>query len=114
MSNELYAYIGDKIRIQREQHKLTQEALAGRMGVSANTISRWETTAYKPSVNDLDLLARLFGVPIWSFFPSPAQPPTDKHHALLRAAGDLPEEDLDELERYADFIRARKVLRGNR
>ena len=111
MADEIYTYVGKKIRAYREQKKMSQETLAQELDVTANTISRWETATYRPSVADLERVSRVFGVPIWTFLPSETTPPTEKQHALLSATGDLPGEDLEELERYADFIRARKTLR---
>ena len=111
MADEIYTYVGKKIRAYREQKKMSQETLAQELDVTANTISRWETATYRPSVADLERVSRVFGVPIWTFLPSEAAPPTEKQHALLSATGDLPVEDLEELERYADFIRARQNLR---
>ncbi len=111
---ELYEFIGEKIRELRGKSR-TQDELARAMGVTSNTISRWETAVYKPSPAELDKLARYFGVGIWSFFPAsirPPTPPTQAQHALLSATGDLPAEDLEELQRYADFIRAGKSLKG--
>jgi len=108
---ELYEFIGEKIRELRGKSR-TQEDLARAMSVTPNTISRWETAVYKPSPAELDRLARYFGVGIWSFFPASIKPPTQAQHALLSATGDLPAEDLEELQRYADFIRARKSLKG--
>jgi len=107
---ELYGHIGEKIRTRRERLGWTQTKLAQAMGVTPNTVSRWETATYRPSALDLDRLARLFGIAIWGLFPPAVAAPTEAHKALLSATGDLPEEDLAELERYADFIRARKTL----
>jgi len=107
---DLYEFIGARIRELRG--KKTQEQLAGAVGVSPNTLSRWETAVYRPSPAELDRLARHLDVGIWAFFPSSEQPPEEAQRALLSATGDLPEEDLRELQRYADFIRAGKKLPG--
>jgi len=107
---ELYGHIGEKIRVQRERLGWTQTRLAQALKVTPNTVSRWETATYRPSALDLDRLARLFGIAIWGLFPPDVAAPTEAHKALLSATGDLPEEDLEELQRYADFIRARKTL----
>jgi len=40
-----------------------------RINRGINTISRWETATYHPSLEDLDQLARFFGVTILEFFP---------------------------------------------
>lgn len=110
---DLYVFIGTKIRDLRGK-TVTQEQLAETLGVAPNTISRWETAVYRPSPAELDRLARFFQVGVWSFFPAPESPDTEAQRALLSATGDLPKEDLEELQRYADFIRLRKSLpKGN-
>ena len=111
MPDEIYQHIGQKIQEIRSQHGMTQETLAGKIDVSPNTVSRWETATYKITIEDLERLSRLFDIPIWSFLPSEIQAPTEQRQALLSATGDLPEEDLIELQRYAEFIRARKAMR---
>jgi len=91
---------------------LSQEKLAAALGTTANTVSRWETAAYRPSVADLEKVSRYFKVPITVFFP---QIEADaKLHALLSATGDLDPKDLDEIIRYAQFRRARRYVKENR
>jgi|ERR1041385_6314211 hypothetical protein len=68
----------------------------------------WETAVYKPSVHDLEKLARFFGLNISVFFPNIE--PGERIQTLLSATGDLDDEDLDELTRYALFRKARKEL----
>jgi transcriptional regulator with XRE-family HTH domain len=109
----IFDYIGKKIRDLRtsyaEGEGLSQEALAKALNVATNTISRWETATYHPSLDDLDRLARFFGVSILHFFP-PEQIDTVKNDnvmALLRVAQDLDPGDLEELRRYAEWRRAR-------
>jgi transcriptional regulator with XRE-family HTH domain len=109
----IYKAIGEKIReLRLGRPDLSQEKLAAALGTTANTVSRWETAAYKPSVADLEKVSRYFGVPITVFFP---QMDTDaKLHALLSATGDLDPQDLDEIVRYAQFRRARRHVKENR
>jgi transcriptional regulator with XRE-family HTH domain len=111
---ELTRYVGERIRQLRHQHGggsgMSQEALASALNTAANTISRWETGAYKPSLHDLDALSRFFGVSILEFFPKEELPAESKVSALLRAARDLPDDDIDELRKYAEFRRARAVM----
>ena len=116
MPNEIYEHIGQKLQEIRGQHGMTQEDLAKKINVSPNTVSRWETATYKINIEDLERLSRLFGIPIWSFLPSGIQAPTEQRQALLSATGDLSEDDLKELQRYDEFIRAGKAMReqGNR
>jgi transcriptional regulator with XRE-family HTH domain len=109
----IYKGIGEKIReLRTSRPDLNQEKLAQSVGTTANTISRWETAAYKPSVADLEKLSRFFGVPITVFFPQ--MEPDIKLQALLSATGDLGEEDLDEIVRYAQFRRARLHVKEKR
>jgi len=107
----IYKMIGDKLRELRTHHLgkgISQDALAEAMGTTPNTISRWETATYKPSIGELEKLARFFGTSISVFFPNIE--PATRIQALLSATGDLDDEDLDELTRYAQFRRARKEL----
>lgn len=120
MSNaNVRAYVGKRIKEFRGaygEEGISQEALAAKMGVAANTISRWETGTYEPTLNDLEKLARLFGKSIVQFFPQvEAQDQrSQKVDALLRAAEALQQDDLDELRRYAEFRRARSLQKGTK
>lgn len=108
----IYRAIGEKIRELRNEYGgqgLSQETLAQKVGTTPNTISRWETAAYKPSVSDLERLAQFFNVPITVFFPG--MEAGVRLQALLSATGDLDDDDLDELTRYAQFRKARKALK---
>jgi len=109
----LFRYVGARIRELREAYPpkgLSQEALAKKLKTRANTVSRWETATYKPTLEDLDALSRFFGVSVLTFFPN--EEPDPKIQALLRAAKSLPEPELDELHRYAEFRRARHGYRS--
>jgi transcriptional regulator with XRE-family HTH domain len=105
---EIRVYVGTQIRSLREAWNggagMSQDELARLLGTTANTISRWETATYRPSVEELDRLARAFRVSIAAFFPSDIAPPeNEKLHALLRTARDLPESDIEELQRFAEW-----------
>lgn len=110
---DLIEYVGTRIRELRQSfgggEGLSQEALAQALGVAKNTISRWETATYRPGIEDLEKLARFFGVSILDFLPPEERPENDRLAALLRTAQDLPDEDLEELNRYAEFRKARAI-----
>lgn len=112
----LFEYVGQQIRDLRLNYAsgqgLSQEALAKALGVAANTISRWETATYRPTLEDLEKLARFFGVSILAFFPPEESPANDQITALLRTAQQLAPEDLEELRRYAEFRQARSLYGG--
>ncbi|MFW0169252.1 helix-turn-helix domain-containing protein [Rothia sp. P4278] len=52
----------DRIRKAREHAGLNQTALAELIPVARNTLSRWESGAFKPSAADLDRLAEITDV----------------------------------------------------
>ena len=109
---DIYRHIGQKIRELRLAYPngtLSQEALADRLKTGANTISRWETGTYKPRPEDLDQLARFFGVSILVFFPN--SNPDDQRIAILTSAtGGLSDSDLEEVIRYAEFRKDRSAM----
>jgi transcriptional regulator with XRE-family HTH domain len=90
---------------------ISQDALAKALGVASNTISRWETGTYRPTIEDLERLARFFGKSILDFFPKEdvRTERDEKIDALLRTAKQLNDDDVEELRRYAEFRRARHV-----
>ena len=54
--------IGKRIAALRKGKGMTQEDLAGRMGVSSQAVSKWETDASCPDISLLPLLCRTLGV----------------------------------------------------
>lgn len=52
----------------RKSQGLTIEAFAGRIGVSKQVVSTWETGACEPRVGSLAKIASAFNVPISAFF----------------------------------------------
>jgi len=112
--SSLIKHIGLKIKDLRSAAGLTQTQLAEALKVTPHTVSRWEGAVNQPSVTDLDRLARLLHKPIWAFLPSDLEPATEEQQALLSATGDLPPEDIEELRRYAEFVRARRALKAGK
>ena|ERR1039458_1033756 len=108
-TTDIYKQIGEKIRELRTTLKgngISQEDLARSMKTTANTVSRWETATYKPSISDLERLAKFFGVPVTIFFPQLQA--ASRMNDLLSASGDLDDDDLEEVVLYAQFRRARQ------
>src|ERR1044072_9077810 len=96
---------------------LSQDSLARHLKVAPNTISRWETGTYRPSLEDLESLARFprfFGFSINSFFPSELVHDEEDENikAPLRTAKQLHPEELEELQKYAEFRKARAIYEG--
>lgn len=116
MPVDLISYVAERIRTLRKAfgggEGLSQDALAQLVGTTANTVSRWETGVYQPSLEDLERVARALVVPIGDLLPPEAQGDEtglqrERMKALLRAAKELPPAELEELRRYAEFRRLR-------
>ena len=56
--------IGKRIAHFRKEKGLTQEELAGHMGISPQAVSKWENDQTCPDISALPKLARLFGVTV--------------------------------------------------
>ena len=56
--------IGSNIRSFREEHKLTQEQVADRIGVTFQAVSSWERDEYRPDTDKLIRLAELFDISV--------------------------------------------------
>ena len=66
--------LGEKIRTLRKG-KMTQPELAEKIGVHEMTVSRWELGKRKPSINEIQKLAAVLGVPVTELLsdsPAPA------------------------------------------
>ena len=110
----LFTHVGQQIRDLREHYEgkgISQEALGKELKTTANTISRWETATYKQTLDDLERLARFFGVSILRFFPNEQPSTSEQVNALLRTAKQLRPDDLKELQSFAEFRRARYLIR---
>ncbi len=112
MNKQLYDYIAGKIKEFREEYAgkgISQELLAKQVGVTPNTISRWETATYKPRAVDLQKLADFFSVSVSEFFPKQEQTKPGLA-ALLSASKDLAPDDIETLTKFAEFRKARRLL----
>ena len=112
---DIYEEVGKQIRELRSGLRgrgISQEELAQAVKTTANTISRWETATYKPSISDLERLAQFFGVPITTFFPQ--APPKSRANKVLSATADLDNDDLEEVVLYAQFRKAQQPAKKRR
>ena len=58
----------NKLRVFRAVHRLTQEELAGKLGVTRHTIIAIENEHFDPSLSLACRMAELFSVPIEDIF----------------------------------------------
>lgn len=79
--------LSEKILFLRKQRGLSQEALAEKLGVSRQAVSRWETGSALPDAGNLLQLSRLFGVTADSLLSDgcdPLPPSPDSHASSSR------------------------------
>lgn len=68
--------LGETLKAHRTRCQMTQEFEAEALGVSRQTVSKWENGSADPSTTNLLALAKLYGVPaeelIWGVEANPA------------------------------------------
>lgn len=79
--------LGERIREQRKARGMSQEMVAGRLGVSRQAVAKWESGQSAPSAENLHRLAELLGTTAGSLLDSPAvgSGAAEQACALLRA-----------------------------
>jgi transcriptional regulator with XRE-family HTH domain len=112
----LMEHVGRRIRDFRTGYGgagISQDALAKALGVATNTMSRWETATYRPTIEDLDKLARFFGKSILEFFPKEdiRTKRDEKIDALLRTAKQLKDADAVQTSYSYSFIEEQRFPR---
>lgn len=94
--------IGEIIRTLRLQHKWTQEQLADRLGVSYQSVSRWENHITYPDIEYLPALARCFSVSVDALFGGEDAEKEEELNAAVHGIVEMVEDDRD---RLLDLIR---------
>lgn len=79
--------INERIAALRKEHAMTQEELASVIGVSAQSVSKWENSVTMPDIQLLPVLAGVFGVTVDELF-SDRKPQPERTYPL----DDVPEE----------------------
>ena len=99
--------IGRKIRQLRQKAGVTQEMLGASLGVSAQSISKWETGVTMPDITLLPLLSAELGVTIDELFDLTAEQKLQRIEIRIDVEEELPEGVFREYEellcRQLDF-----------
>ena len=94
--------IGNKIKQLRYKSGLTQEQLAEKIGVSAQSVSKWENSITMPDITLLPLIAEEFGVSIDDLFDLT----TEQKLRRIENRMDTEEEFSSDLfKEYEDFLK---------
>lgn len=90
--------INEKIRQMRKLAGLTQEQLASRLGVSAQSISKWENDITMPDITLLPLIAETFGVSIDDLFDLTLEQKLNRIENRIEIKEELSSTEFDEYE----------------
>lgn len=67
---DIRAFIGVRIKEHRKRHHWKQAELGKMVGAAYNTVASWEKGDREPSMTQLYMMARIFGIGVADFFPS--------------------------------------------
>lgn len=86
--------LNEKINYYRKRAKLSQEELAARVGVSRQSVSKWELGDATPEVDKLLTLSRAFGVTVDELLREeepgePSSPPGEEKETPPTASGEV-------------------------
>ena len=90
--------LGKKIRQLRFKAGLTQEQLAEKLGIGAQSVSKWENAAAMPDITALPVLAEIFGVSIDDLFDLTTEQRLNRIENRMDAQEELPADIYREFE----------------
>ncbi len=101
--------IGSRLREVREYLNISQQQVAQRTGIPRPSVSAMEHGKRRVEVGELEKLAALYGYPVSYFMgnESSEEAADPRARALFRAAKELSETDLDEVVRFAEYLKFR-------
>ncbi|KAF1703087.1 transcriptional regulator [Pseudoxanthomonas suwonensis] len=99
--------MGERLRLAREYVGLTQEEVAAALGVSRPAVTKMEAGARKVQSTELSALARLYRRSMEYLLTGiePASSAPEQLAFLARAIKGLSDRDLDEVARFAEFLK---------
>ena len=92
--------LGKKIKQLRFKAGLTQEQLADKLGIGAQSVSKWENAVAMPDITTLPLLAEIFGVTIDDLFDLTTEQRLNRIENRMDAEDELPADVFREFEDY--------------
>ena len=94
--------LGKKIRQLRRKAGFTQEQLAEKLGIGAQSVSKWENTVAMPDISLLPTLAEVFGVTIDDMFDLTVEQRFNRMENNLDNSEEIPQ---DIFREYEDFLK---------
>lgn len=103
--------LSKKIKQLRFKSGLTQEQLAEKLGVVAQSVSKWENAVAMPDIATLPLLAEVFGVSIDDLFDLTAEQRFNRIENRMDCESELPQ---DIFREYEDYLKSQLSVEHNR
>jgi transcriptional regulator with XRE-family HTH domain len=95
--------VGERVQLLRKRKGLSQDELAGKIGIDTKSLSRLERGAHYPSLETLDRIRAELGVELKDFFDFNPHPSAEEmRDFLIRAASNA---DYEELVKMAEAVR---------
>ena len=94
-----------RLKDAREYLGLSQDDVATTLGISRPAVTNIESGNRKVEAIELDQLAKLYGRPVNYFLSGETKEMSEKVAFYARTFKDLSEKDLDEVARFAEFLR---------
>jgi len=94
--------IGNKIKSLRKKHNLTQEQLAEHLGISFQSISKWENNIALPDITFVPSIAAFFEVSIDELFNYDLKEINYKVESIR--------DEAYKYRRKEDFVKAKEIL----
>lgn len=105
--------LGSRLREARHYVGLSQDYVAGLLNVPRSALSDMERNLRRVSVDEAQALAELYGRSLNELLTGePDHSADDAVRALARTTVDLSSEDLEEVARFAEFLRTRSRHRS--
>ncbi len=92
--------LGKKIKQLRFKAQLTQEQLADKLGIGAQSVSKWENSVAMPDITLLPMLAEIFGVSIDDLFDLTTEQRLNRIENRMDVEDELPQDVFWEYEEF--------------
>lgn len=96
--------VGERVQVLRKRKGLSQEELAGQIGIDTKSLSRLERGAHFPSLETLEKVRVELGVELKDFFDFDQRPSAEEmRDFLIRTARDA---DYDNLSKMTEAVKS--------
>ena len=97
--------IGDNIRTLRRSNDMTQEQLADKLGVTYQSVSRWENGAAYPDIELIPAIADIFGTSADKLLGMPEEEKIKRANALIESFCTATYETPNDTEKLSSMLR---------